>query len=87
MQTIEKRVTDNADAMITNHRTAINAAKKMAKTTKSNPEKRKIKEIISRFENDIESIKRDGLEEFKRRKAIVKKLDALKAEFNKLYND
>jgi len=87
MQTIEKRVTDNADAMITNHRTVINAAKKMAKTTKSDPEKRRIKEIISRLEADIETIKSEGVAEYNRRKAIIKKLDALKAEFNKLYND
>lgn len=87
MQTIEKRVTDNADAMITNHRTAINAAKKMAKTTKSDPEKRKLKAIISRLERDIETIKSEGVTEYNRRKAIIKKLDALKAEFNKLYND
>lgn len=87
MQTIEKRVTDNADVMITNHRTAIKGMKGLLKGTKNETEKRRLKDIITSLENDIESIKRDGLEEFKRRKAIIKKLDALKAKFNKLYND
>ena len=87
MKKIEKRVTDHQDTMIDNHRTAISGVKRMMKATKNESEKRKLKDIITRLEADIETIKSEGVTEYNRRKAIIKKLDALKAEFNKLYND
>jgi len=86
MKKIEKRVTDHQDTMIDNHRTAISGVKRMMKATKNESEKRKLKDIITRLEKDIDTIKSEGIAEFNRKKAIIRKLDALKAEFNKLYD-
>ena len=86
MKKIEKRVTDHQDTMIDNHRTAISGVKRMMKATKNEGEKRKLKDIITRLEKDIDTIQSEGIAEFNRKKAIIRKLDALKAEFNKLYD-
>ena len=86
MKKIEKRVTDHQDTMIDNHRTAIDGVKRMMKATKNENEKRKLKDIIARLEKDIDTIQSEGIAEFNRKKAIIRKLDALKAEFNKLYD-
>lgn len=87
MQTIEKRVTDNADVMITNHRTAIKGMKGLLKGTKNETEKRRLKDIITSLENDIVSIKSEGIEEFNRKKRILKRLNDLKAQFDALNKD
>ena len=50
-------------------------------------EKRKMKEIIASLENDIEAIKSDGIEEFNRKKRIIKRLNDLKAQFDALNKD
>ena len=86
MKKIEKRVTDHQDTVIDNHRTAISGVKRMMKATKNESEKRKLEDIIARLEKDIETIKSEGIAEFNRKKSIIRKLDALKDEFNKLYN-
>lgn len=86
MKKIEKRVTDNQETMIDNHRTAIDGVKRMMKSTRNEAEKRKLKDIITRLEKDIDTIQSEGIAEFNRKKAIIRKLDALKAEFNKLYD-
>lgn len=86
MMKIEKRVTDNAETVIDNHRTAIAGVKGLIKGAKNDTEKRKLKDIIARLEKDIDTIQNEGIAEFNRKKAIIRKLDALKAEFNNLYN-
>lgn len=87
MMKIEKRVTDNAETVIDNHRTAIAGVKRMMKGAKNDTEKRKLKDIIASLENDIESIKSDGIEEFNRKKRILKRLNDLKAQFDALNKD
>ena len=87
MKKLEKRVTDNESTMIDNHRTAIDGVKGMMKKTHNEAEKRRLKDIISRLESDIALIQKDGIAEFNRKKAIIRKLDALKAEFNKMLNE
>ena len=87
MMKIEKRVTDNAETVIDNHRTAIAGVKGLIKGAKNDTEKRKLKDIIARLENDIESIKSDGIEEFNRKKRILKRLNDLKAQFDALNKD
>lgn len=87
MKKLEKRVTDNEVIMIDNHRTAIDGVKRMMKSTKNDAEKRRLKETIASLENDIESIKSDGIEEFNRKKRILKRLNDLKAQFDALNKD
>jgi len=87
MMKIEKRVTDNAEIVIENHRTAIKGMKGLLKGTKNDTEKRKLKDIIASLEKDIESIKSDGIEEFNRKKRILKRLNDLKAQFDALNKD
>jgi len=86
MKDIEKRVMDDAPTVIDNQSRAVKAAKKLMDGSKSETEKKQLRRIIKGLERDIETIKKEGLEEYKRKKNIIKKLDALEAEFNKLYN-
>ena len=87
MKKLEKRVTDNAEIVIENHRTAIDGIRGLMKGAKNDTEKRKLKETIASLENDIESIKSDGIEEFNRKKRILKRLNDLKAQFDALNKD
>lgn len=86
MKDIEKRVMDDAPTMIDNQSRAVKAAKKMMDKSKSETEKKQLRRIIKGLEKDIETIKKEGLEEYKRKKNIIKKLDKIKAEFDSLLN-
>ena len=84
MKDIEKRVMDDAPTVINNQSRAVKAAKKMMDGSKSETEKKQLRRIIKGLERDIETIKKEGLEEYKRKKNIIKKLDKIKAEFDSL---
>ena len=84
MKDIEKRVMDDAPTVISNQSRAVKAAKKMMDGSKSETEKKQLRRIIKGLERDIETIKKEGLEEYKRKKNIIKKLDKIKAEFDSL---
>lgn len=86
MKDIEKRVMDDAPTVIDNQSRAVKAAKKMMDKSKSETEKKQLRRIIKGLERDIETIKKEGLEEYKRKKNLIKKLDRLKADFNSLFN-
>ena len=86
MKDIEKRVMDDAPTVIDNQSRAVKAAKKMMDKSKSETEKKQLRRIIKGLERDIETIKKEGLEEYKRKKNLIKKLDRLKAEFDSLLN-
>ena len=86
MKDIEKRVMDDAPTMIDNQSRAVKAAKKLMDGSKSETEKKQLRRIIKGLERDIETIKKEGLEEYKRKKNIIKKLDKIKADFNSLLN-
>lgn len=86
MKDIEKRVMDDAPTVIDNQSRAVKAVKKMMDGSKSEPEKKQLRRIIKGLERDIETIKKEGLEEYKRKKNIIKKLDRLKADFDSLLN-
>ena len=84
MKDIEKRVMDDAPTVLDNQSRAVKAAKKMMDGSKSETEKKQLRRIIKGLEKDIETIKKEGLEEYKRKKNIIKKLDKIKAEFDSL---
>ena len=86
MKDIEKRVMDDAPTVLENQSRAVKAAKKMMDGSKSETEKKQLRRIIKGLERDIETIKKEGLEEYKRKKNIIKKLDKIKADFNSLLN-
>ncbi len=86
MKDIEKRVMDDAPTVLDNQSRAVKAAKKMMDGSKSETEKKQLRRIIKGLERDIETIKKEGLEEYKRKKNIIKKLDKIKADFNSLLN-
>lgn len=86
MKDIEKRVMDDAPTMIDNQSRAVKAAKKMMDGSKSETEKKQLRRIIKGLERDIETIKKEGLEEYKRKKNLIKKYERLKAEFDSLLN-
>ena len=86
MKEIEKRVMDDAPTVIDNQSRAVKAAKKLMDKSKSESEKKQLRRIIKGLERDIETIKKEGLEEYKRKKNLIKKLDRLKAEFDGLLN-
>lgn len=86
MKDIEKRVMDDAPTVISNQSRAVKAAKKLMDGSKSEAEKKQLRRIIKGLERDIETIKKEGLEEYKRKKNLIKKYEKLKAEFNSLLN-
>ena len=86
MKDIEKRVMDDAPTVLNNQSRAVKAAKKMMDKSKSETEKKQLRRIIKGLERDIETIKKEGLEEYKRKKNLIKKLDRLKADFDNLLN-
>ena len=86
MKDIEKRVMDDAPTVLDNQSRAVKAAKKMMDGSKSEAEKKQLRRIIKGLEKDIETIKKEGLEEYKRKKNLIKKYERLKAEFDSLLN-
>ena len=86
MKDIEKRVMDDAPTVLDNQSRAVKAAKKLMDGSKSETEKKQLRRIIKGLERDIETIKKEGLEEYKRKKNLIKKLDKIKAEFDSLLN-